>query len=172
MKPTIHKGKLNAASFRFAIIESGWNEPITSKLTLGALSALEALGAEETNIEIFKVPGSFELPLGAKKAAESGVFDAIICVGVIIRGETPHFDIVAGEAAKGISRVALDTGVPVIFCVLTTENVEQAMNRAGIKHGNKGYESGLAAVELANLYQEMGNERLASAETKAMSRVV
>lgn len=101
------------------------------------------------------VPGAFELPLAAKKAAESGKFDAVIAIGVVIRGETPHFDYVAGEAAKGVSNVSLETGIPVMFGVVTTDTVEQAINRSGLKAGNKGYEAAMAAVEVANLYNEM-----------------
>ena len=111
------------------------------------------------------VPGAFELPLAAKKAAESGKFDAVIAIGVVIRGETPHFDYVAGEAAKGVSNVSLETGIPVMFGVVTTDTVEQAINRSGLKAGNKGYEAAMAAVEVANLYREM-----ASAENKGKGK--
>ena len=111
------------------------------------------------------VPGAFELPLAAQKAAESGKFDAVIAIGVVIRGETPHFDYVAGEAAKGVSKVSLDTGVPVMFGVVTTDTVEQAINRSGLKAGNKGYEAAMAAVEVANLYKEM-----AGAENKGKGK--
>ncbi len=119
------------------------------------MDALESIGAVEDAIEIFMVPGSFELPLTALKAAESGRFDAVIAIGVVIRGETAHFDLVAREAASGISRASMQTGVPVLFGVVTTENVEQAINRSGVKAGNKGYEAAMSAVEVVNLYREM-----------------
>ena len=124
---------------------------LTSKLTSGALDALERLGAKSEDVEVYEVPGSFELPLTAKRVAESGEFDAIICIGVVIRGETPHFDYVAGEAAKGISQVAVSTNVPVLFGIVTADTVEQAVNRCGVKHGNKGFDAAMSAVEIVNL---------------------
>ncbi len=155
MQPKIHQGLLNAQGFRFAIIVSRWNSFLTEKLVEGALDALERLGADETAVEIFKVPGSFELPLTAQKVAESGNFDAVICIGVVIRGETPHFDYVAGEAAKGTAQASMKTGVPVLFGVVTTDTLEQAINRAGVKAGNKGFEAAMSAVEVVNLYKGM-----------------
>lgn len=155
LQPEIHRGKTNASGFRFAIVASRWNDFLTSKLVDGAVDALSSAGAAEGDVEVFMVPGAFELPLTAQKAAESGQFDAVIAIGVVIRGETPHFDYVAGEAAKGVSKVSLDTGVPVMFGVVTTDTVEQAINRSGLKAGNKGYEAAMAAVEVANLYREM-----------------
>lgn len=155
MQPKVHQGLLTAAGFRFAIVASRWNDFLTAKLVEGALDALERLGAEEKNVEIFKVPGSFELPLTAQKAANSGRFDAVICIGTVIRGETPHFDYVAGEAAKGIGQVGMQTGVPVLFGVVTTETLEQAINRTGVKSGNKGFDAAMSAVELVNLYKTM-----------------
>ena len=155
LQPVIHRGKTNASGFRFAIVASRWNDFLTSKLVEGAVDALSSAGAAEGDVEVFMVPGAFELPLAAQKAAESGQFDAVIAIGVVIRGETPHFDYVAGEAAKGVSKVSLDTGVPVMFGVVTTDTVEQAINRSGLKAGNKGYEAAMAAVEVANLYREM-----------------
>jgi 6,7-dimethyl-8-ribityllumazine synthase len=135
---------------------------LTSKLTEGALDALERLGAQESAVEIFKVPGSFELPLTARKVAESGNFDAV-----------PHFDYVAGEAAKGTAQAAMQTGVPVLFAVVTTDTLEQAINRAGVKAGNKGFEAALAAVELVNLYKEMdGGEDASENKKKAFPHVV
>ncbi len=139
MQPKVHQGLLKAEGFRFAIIASRWNSFLTGKLIEGAVDALERLGADEESVEIFHVPGSFELPLTAQKVAESGNFDAVICIGVVIRGETPHFDYVAGEAAKGVTNASLNTGVPVLFGVVTTDTVEQALNRSGIKAGNKGF---------------------------------
>jgi 6,7-dimethyl-8-ribityllumazine synthase len=155
LQPLIHRGKTNAEGFRFAIVASRWNDFLTSKLIEGAVDALSSAGAAESDVEVFMVPGAFELPLAAQKAAGSGKFDAVIAIGVVIRGETPHFDYVAGEAAKGVSKVSLDTGVPVMFGVVTTDTVEQAINRSGLKAGNKGYEAAIAAVEVANLYREM-----------------
>lgn len=157
MQPKVHQGKLTAEGFRFAIVAARWNDFLTSKLIEGALDALERLGASEEAVEIFKVPGSFELPLTAKKAAESGRFDAVICIGTVIRGETSHFEHVAGEAAKGVSNVSMQTGIPVLFGVVTAENLEQAINRAGVKAGNKGFEAAMSAVELVNLYAVMGD---------------
>ncbi len=156
LQPKVHKGKLKAAGFKFAIVESSWNDFLTSRMTSGALETLEKMGAEEENVEVFKVPGSFELALTAQKVAEQGKFDAIICLGVVIRGETPHFDFVAGEAASGISKVGLDTGIPVLFGVITADTLEQALNRAGIKAGNKGVEAAASAVEIVNLYKAIG----------------
>ena len=160
MQPKIHQGMLTADGFRFAIVASRWNDFLTAKLTEGALDALERLGASEQSIEIFKVPGAFELPLTAQKVAVSGRFDAVICIGTVIRGETSHFEHIAGEAAKGISQVAMQTGVPVLFGIVTAETLEQAINRAGVKAGNKGFEAAMSAVELVNLYAIMdGGEK-------------
>ena len=152
MQPKVHQGKLTAEGFRFAIVAARWNDFLTSKLIEGALDALERLGASEDAVEIFKVPGSFELPLTARKAADSGRFDAVICIGTVIRGETSHFEHVAGEAAKGTANVAMQTGIPVLFGVVTAENLEQAINRAGVKAGNKGFEAAMSAVERVHLY--------------------
>ncbi len=156
MQPKIHQGKLKAEGFRFAIVVSRWNDFLTSKLVEGSLDALERLGADEKSIEIFKVPGSFELPLIAKKVCESKKFDAVICLGVVIRGQTPHFDYVAGEAAKGIGQVGMQFGLPVMFGVITADTLEQAIDRSGVKFGNKGFEAAMSAVELVNLYSELG----------------
>jgi 6,7-dimethyl-8-ribityllumazine synthase len=150
---------MTAEGFRFAIVASRWNDFLTSKLIDGALDALESHGAVEASVEIFKVPGSFELPLTAQKAAESGKFDAVIAIGVVIRGETPHFDYVAGEAASGISRASMQTGVPIMFGVITANTLEQAINRAGVKAGNKGYEAAVSAIEIVNLYKEMSGQK-------------
>ena len=147
--------QLNAEGFRFAIVASRWNDQIVSKLIEGAQDALMLSGADEGAVKLFRVPGSFELPLCALKAAESKEFDAVICLGVIIRGETPHFDYIAAATARGIGEVSLKTGVPLLFGVITADNIEQAIDRAGEKLNNKGYEAARAAVELANLYQEV-----------------
>ncbi|CAN5846611.1 6,7-dimethyl-8-ribityllumazine synthase [soil metagenome] len=173
MQPKIHQGLLNAHGFRFAIIVSRWNSFLTEKLVEGALDALERLGAEETAVEIFKVPGSFELPLTAQKVAESGDFDAVICIGVVIRGETPHFDYVAGEAAKGTAQASVNTGVPVLFGVVTSDTLEQAINRAGVKAGNKGFEAAMSAVEIVNLYKGMeSGEKPVKSKEKVFPHVV
>ena len=149
---------MNSSGLRFAIVVSRWNDFLTSKLLDGALDALESTGADEASIDVFKVPGSFELPLTSLKAAQSGKFDAVIAIGVVIRGETPHFDYVAGQAASGIAQAGLQTGVPVVFGVVTTDTVEQAINRSGVKSGNKGYEAAMSAVEVVNLHRAMTGE--------------
>lgn len=173
MQPKIHRGRLTAEGFRFAIVASRWNDFLTSKLIQGALDALQSLGADEKSIEIFMVPGAFELPLTSMKVAQSGKFDAVIAIGVVIRGETPHFEYVAGEAAKGVGQASMQTGIPVMFGVVTTNTLEQAINRSGVKAGNKGYEAAMSAVEVVNLYSEIGdkNEELGSKE-KAFPHVV
>ncbi len=164
MQPKVHQGLLAAGGFRFAIVASRWNDFLTSKLVEGAVDALQRLGAEEKSIEIFKVPGSFELSLTALKVAQSGRFDAVICIGTIIRGETPHFDFVAGESAKGVAQVGMQTGVPVLLGIVTADNLDQAINRVGVKAGNKGFEAAMAAVEIVNLYKTMGGGENASKE--------
>jgi 6,7-dimethyl-8-ribityllumazine synthase len=159
LQPRIHEGHLNGQGFRFAIVASRWNDFISSRLVEGALNALERLGAEESRVEVYKVPGAFEIPLLALKLAESGKFDAIICVGTIIRGQTPHFEYIASEVASGIAHASLQTGVPVVFGVVTADTVDQAIDRAGVKLGNKGFEAGTTAVELVNLYKTMTSEK-------------
>lgn len=165
MQPKTHHGLLKAEGSSFGIILSSWNDFITSRLLEGALETLEKLGASEKSIEVFKVPGAFEIPLTAKKIAESGKFDAVICLGCVIRGQTPHFEYVAGEAAKGIGQVAMQTGVPVLFGIVTADNLEQAIDRAGAKAGNKGVEAAMAAVEIVNLYKgiQSGKDKATSA---------
>lgn len=155
MQPKVHQGLLTAQGFRFAIVVARWNDFLTSKLLEGAIDGLERLGAGEDAVEIFKVPGSFELPLTTQKVAATGNFDAVICIGVVIRGETPHFDYVAGEAAKGVASAGMQTGIPVLFGVVTADTLEQAINRSGVKAGNKGFEAAMSAVELVNLYKTM-----------------
>jgi 6,7-dimethyl-8-ribityllumazine synthase len=143
------EGNLSAGKLKFGIIISRFNEYISNGLLAGAMDCLKRHGAEEENISLVWVPGAFEIPLIAKKMAKK--FDAIICLGAVIRGGTPHFDYVAAEVAKGISNVSLESGVPVIFGILTTDNLEQALERAGAKQGNKGFAAALSAIELANL---------------------
>jgi 6,7-dimethyl-8-ribityllumazine synthase len=149
------RGAAKAAGFRFALVVSRFNSFITDRLLSGAVDALEAAGAEPENITVVHVPGSFEIPLAAKKLAEGGRADAVIAIGCVLRGETAHFDYVASEVARGVQLAQLDTGIPVIFCVLTCDTLEQAIDRAGLKGGNKGYEAGLAAAEMANLASKL-----------------
>jgi 6,7-dimethyl-8-ribityllumazine synthase len=151
-------GQLNAARLRFAVVVSQFNSFITDRLLAGALDALERTGAPKEQIEIVRVPGSFEIPLAAKKLAATGRFDSIICIGCVLRGETSHYDYVCSETARGIQLAQLDTGVPMAFCVLTCDTLEQAIDRAGLKGGNKGYEAGLAAVEMATLSRELSKK--------------
>lgn len=149
------EGKLNATGRKFALVASRFNSLITRQLIAGAEDCLVRHGASEDALTLVWVPGSFEMPLVARKLAESGKFDAVICLGAVIRGQTPHFDYVAAEAAKGIAQVALSTGVPVSFGVLTTDNIEQALDRAGMKMGNKGADAAAAAIEMADLFTSM-----------------
>jgi len=149
------EGALRADGLRFAILASRWNDLIVSRLVGGAQDALIRLGARADQITLVRVPGSFEVPLAASRLATSGRYDAIICVGAVIRGETPHFDYIAGEVTKGIAQVTLRTGVPITYGIITAETVEQAINRAGVKSGNKGFEAALSAVEMANLLKEL-----------------
>lgn len=153
--PKILEGKLSAAGLRFAVIVSRFNDFISSRLVDGAMDALLRHGADEKEVTLVKVPGAFEIPLTAKKVAESGKYDAVVCLGAVIRGATPHFEYVAAEVSKGIAAVALGSSIPVTFGVLTTDNLEQAIERAGSKAGNKGYEAAVAAMEMANLFIEL-----------------
>jgi len=145
----------NAMGLRFALVVSRFNSFITERLLSGALDALQAAGAPEENIQVVRVPGSFEIQLAAKKLAESARADAVIAIGCVLRGETAHFDYIASEVARGVQLAQLDTGVPIIFCVLTCDTLEQAIDRAGLKGGNKGHEAGVAAVEMANLSKHL-----------------
>jgi 6,7-dimethyl-8-ribityllumazine synthase len=150
-----HEGTLEGRGRRFAIVAARFNGVVTEKLVEGALAAFRRLGIAGDDVEVAWTPGSFELPLAARRLAGADQFDAIVCVGAIIRGETPHFDYVAAETARGIQDVALRSGVPCIFGVLTTETLEQALDRAGGKHGNKGWDSAMAAVEMATLLDDL-----------------
>src|ERR1700731_147377 len=161
--------RANAAGLRFALVVSRFNSFITERLLDGALGALDAAGAPEENIEVVRVPGSFEIPLAAKKLAAGAHADAGIAIGCVLRGETAHFDYVASEVARGVQLAQLDTGVPVIFCVLTCDTLEQAIDRAGLKSGNKGHDAGLAAVEMANLAKQLRSSKV-SGKAKATSR--
>jgi len=151
----VFEGKLRADGLKFAVVVSRFNSFITDRLLEGAIDCLVRHGAEESNIDVVKVPGAFELPLVAKMLARKD-YDAIIALGAVIRGETPHFDYVAAEVSKGIAAVSLETGKPISFGVLTTDTVEQAIDRAGTKAGNKGWEAALSAIEMANLLRKVG----------------
>lgn len=170
MQTQIDFGSLSAESFRFAIVVSRWNGELTSRLEAGSVDALTKAGARKDAIEIFRVPGAFELPLAASRAAETGQFDAVIALGVVIRGETPHFDFVAGQAAAGIMQASLDTGIPVMFGVVTADTPEQAEARCGGWVGNKGFEAAMSAIEMANLGREI--EGLEQGEGKVFPNVV
>jgi 6,7-dimethyl-8-ribityllumazine synthase len=151
--PKVLEAKLIAEGKKFAIVVSRFNDFITEKLLSGALDALVRCGAAEKDIEIVKVPGSFEIPLMAKKMAQKNRFNAVVCLGAVIRGSTPHFDYVSAEVSKGIAAVSMEAEVPVIFGVITTDTIEQAIERAGTKAGNKGWNAAMAAVEMANLFE-------------------
>lgn len=161
LQPQVHQGKLSAEGFRFAIVASRWNEMFVAKLIEGAVEALEEYGATEGSIEVFRVPGAFELPLAMKKIADSGKWDAIISLGIVIRGDTPHFDYVAGAAAEGSTQVSLETGIPVLFGVITADNVQQVIDRAGKRADNKGFEAATAAIEVVNLYKDIALKKTA-----------
>ena len=173
LKTELQLGQLSAAGFRFAIVVSRWNYALTSRLAEGAVAALKSVDAAEDAIETFYVPGAFELPLACLKAAETGDFDACVALGVVIRGETPHFEYVADQAAAGIMQASMDTGVPVMFGVITADNMEQAEARCGEKADNKGYEAALSAVAMANLIREMnGRTNKGQSKGKAFPNVV
>ena len=155
LQPTVYEGRLNAEAFRFAIVASRWNELISARLVDGALDSLKRLGAKDGNVSVYRVPGAFEIPLLALRLAQSRKFDAIICLGTIIRGQTPHFDYIASEVARGISHAGLTSGLPVVFGIVTADTVDQAIDRAGVKLGNKGFEAAMTAVELVNLYKDV-----------------
>lgn len=151
----ILEGKLLAEGQRIGIVAGRFNEFITSKLLGGAVDAFVRHGGDEKNVTVAWVPGAFEIPLTAQKMVESGKYDAVICLGAVIRGATPHFDMVANEATKGVAQVGLRTGVPVIFGILTTDSIEQAVERAGTKAGNKGFEAVATAIEMINLLKQL-----------------
>ena len=153
--PARHSGSFEGRHLRIAIVASRFNEPIVTRLLDGATDCLNRHAVPDEYVTTVWVPGAFELPVTAKRLASSGNFDAVVCLGAVIRGDTPHFDYVAGEAARGIAQAALDTGVPMTFGVLTTETVAQADERAGGKMGNKGFDAALAAIEMANLFETL-----------------
>jgi|SRR5215471_8721204 len=155
IQPTKIDGGLSAAGLRFAIVVSRFNSFITERLLQGALDALQRAGATDQDVDVVHVPGSFELPLAAKKLAASGRHHALIAIGCILRGETAHYDYVCSETARGLQLAQMDSGVPIMFCVLTCDTLEQAIDRAGLKGGNKGFEAGLGAVEMAQLMSKL-----------------
>lgn len=150
-----YEGKLVARDFRFGIIVGRFNEFISSKLLSGCLDALHRHEANDDLIEIAWVPGAFEIPLAAQRLAQTGRYDAIICLGAVIRGATPHFEFISSEVAKGIAKVSLDSGVPTIFGVITSDTLEQAIERAGTKAGNKGWDAAISAIEMADLFKKI-----------------
>ena len=150
----VYEGKVIGSGIKVGLVASRFNEFIVSKLVSGAIDGLVRHGVDDDNISLMWVPGAFEIPVMAKKMAESGKFDAVICLGAVIRGATSHYDYVCNEVSKGVAQVGLATGVPVLFGVVTTENIEQAIERAGTKSGNKGYDCALSALEMVNLIKE------------------
>jgi 6,7-dimethyl-8-ribityllumazine synthase len=155
LHPASIQGGLSAEGLRFGITVSRFNNFITDRLLQGALDALSRAGAKSKDVEVIHVPGSFELPLTSKKMASTGRYDALIAIGCIIRGETAHYDYVCAETSRGLQLAQMDTGVPILFCVLTCDTLEQAIDRAGLKGGNKGFEAGLGAVEMAALSKKL-----------------
>jgi 6,7-dimethyl-8-ribityllumazine synthase len=158
LRSEITQPELDGRGLRFAIVVSRFNNVITERLLRGSLESLEKSGVAKVDIKIVEVPGAFELPLACKKLANKGEYDALIAIGCVIRGETSHYDYVCSETARGLQLAQMDTGVPIIFCVLTCETQEQAMARAGGDHGNKGFDSGLAAIEMARLSQKLSGK--------------
>ena len=155
LQPGKISGALTASGLRFAVTVSRFNQFITERLLSAALDALERAGATDKDVDVVRVPGAFELPLTSKKLAQTGRYDAIVAIGCVIRGETAHYDYVCSETARGLQLAQMDTGIPVIFCVLTVDNLEQAIDRAGLKAGNKGFEAGLAAIEMGHLSKKI-----------------
>lgn len=151
----IYEGKLSAADIKFGIIISRFNDMISKRLLEGALDCIERHHGNSENVDLYYVPGAFEIPVASKKLAQKKKYDVIICLGALIRGNTPHFDYIASEVSKGIAQVALEFGIPVTFGVLTTDSIEQAIERAGTKSGNKGWDAALAAIEMADLFKKI-----------------
>jgi 6,7-dimethyl-8-ribityllumazine synthase len=155
LQPGAISGELSASGLRFGMVVSRFNSFITERLLTAAADALERAGAKGRDVDVLRVPGSFELPLAAKNLAATGRYDALIAIGCILRGETSHYDYVCSETARGLQLAQMDTGLPIIFCVLTCDTLEQAIDRAGLKGGNKGFEAGLAAIEMAHLSRKL-----------------
>jgi 6,7-dimethyl-8-ribityllumazine synthase len=161
-QPGRSEDEWSAAGLRFGLVVSRFNSFITERLLEGAREALERAGAAKKDLRVIHVPGSFELPLAVKKLANTGLYDALIAIGCILRGETAHYDYVCSETARGLQLAQMDTGVPVMFCVLTCDTLEQAIDRAGLKGGNKGYEAGLGAIEMGHLSRKLGGAKPAA----------
>ena len=169
LKPSSINGELTAAGLRFAIVVSRFNSFITERLLAAAVDALSRADAKSENVDVVHVPGAFELPLAAKKLAATARYDALIAIGCILRGETAHYDYVCSETARGLQLAQMDTGLTIIFCVLTCDTLEQAIDRAGLKGGNKGFEAGLAAIEMAHLSRKLAGGKSSSAAAKSSS---
>src|SRR6478736_9006543 len=159
LQPTSIAGVLSAAGLRFGLVISRFNSFITSRLSAAAVDALNRAGAGSKDVDVVHVPGAFELPLAAKKMAATGRYSALIAIGCVLRGETSHYDYVCSETARGLQLAQMDSGLPIIFCVLTCDTLEQAIDRAGLKGGNKGFEAGLAAIEMAQLSQKLHGQK-------------
>ncbi len=155
MKYKVLEGKLNASGLKIGIIVSRFNEFLTDKLVQGAIDCLGRHGADEKNVTVAYVPGAFEIPYAASRMANSGIYDAVICIGAIIRGDTPHFDYIAAESSKGIARIGIEANLPVIYGLVTADTLDQAIERSGTKAGNKGWDAAQAAIEMVNLYKAM-----------------
>ncbi|CAI2718004.1 6,7-dimethyl-8-ribityllumazine synthase [Nitrospina watsonii] len=153
--PHVLEGDLNGAGHKYGIVVSRFNDFITGRLVDGAVDCLVRHGVQDGDIDVVRVPGAFEIPMGARKLVARNKYDAVLCLGAVIRGGTPHFEFVAGEASKGVGALALEAAIPVLFGVLTTNTIEQAVERAGVKSGNKGWETAMAAIEMVNLYRQM-----------------
>jgi 6,7-dimethyl-8-ribityllumazine synthase len=167
LQPGSIHGELSAVGLRFGIVVSRFNSFITERLLSAAVDALERAGAASTDVDGVRVPGAFELPLAAKKLAATGGYDSLIAIGCVLRGETTHYDYVCSETARGLQLAQMDSGLPIIFCVLTCDTLEQAIDRAGLKGGNKGFEAGLAAIEMARLSRKIGGRDLAAGKMGA-----
>lgn len=163
-------GELKASGLRFGIVVSRFNSFITERLLASSVDALERAGAARNDVNVVRVPGAFELPLAAKKLAATGGYDALIAIGCVLRGETTHYDYVCSETARGLQLAQMDTGLPIIFCVLTCDTLEQAIDRAGLKGGNKGFEAGLAAIEMAQLSRKLASGNAAKKSRGAAQR--
>jgi 6,7-dimethyl-8-ribityllumazine synthase len=169
LQPGSINGELTASGLRFGVVVSRFNSFITERLLSAALDALERADAASENVDVVHVPGAFELPLAAKKLAATGRYDALIAIGCILRGETAHYDYVCSETSRGLQLAQMDTGLPIIFCVLTCDTLEQAIDRAGLKGGNKGFEAGLAAIEMAHLSRKLTGGKPSTAAPKSPS---
>ena len=167
LQPGSIHGELSAAGLRFGIVVSRFNSFITERLLSAAVDALERAGAASKDVDVVRVPGAFELPLAAKRLAATGGYDSLVAIGCVLRGETTHYDYVCSETARGLQLAQMDSGLPIIFCVLTCDTLEQAIDRAGLKGGNKGFEAGLAAIEMARLSRKIGSRDLAAGKLGA-----